>query len=168
MSELGILRVKSKSRESLYMKIGGEGVEWKVINNILYIKSENKMIGYLNADSPFDKDGWYCTKDLIQQKDDFIKIVGRESDVINVGGLKFLPAEVEKVCLEYKGVIHAKVIGKINPITGQHSEVIIEKSDHELNENEFRGYLKDNLPRHMVPLRITFKKITLSHRFKKL
>ena len=48
--------------------------------------------------------------------DNFIKIIGRESDVINVGGLKFLPAEVEKVCLEYKGVIHAKVIGKSNAI----------------------------------------------------
>lgn len=168
MSELGILRVKSESRDSLYMKIGGEGVEWKVINKILYIKSKNKMIGYLNADSPFDNDGWYCTKDVVEQKDDLIKIVGRESDVINVGGLKFLPAEVEKVCLEYKGVIHAKVIGKSNPITGQHSEVIIEKSDYELNEKKLLYYLKDNLPRHMVPLRIIFKKIELSHRFKKL
>ena len=96
MSELGILRVKSESRQSLYMKIGGEGVQWKVINNMLYIKSENKMIGYLNASSPFDENGWYCTKDLIEQKDDLIKIVGRANDVINVGGLKFLPAEVEK------------------------------------------------------------------------
>ena len=168
MSELGILRVKSESRQSLYMKIGGEGVQWKVINKILYIKAENKMIGYLNADSPFDKDGWYCTKDLIQQKDDLIKVIGRESDVINVGGLKFLPAEVEKVCLEYQGVAHVKVIGKSNPITGQHPEVIVEKSGDEFNEKEFLKYLKDNLPRHMVPLRILFKKIELSHRFKKL
>ena len=55
MSELGILRVKSESRQSLYMRIGGEGVEWKAINNMLYIKSQNRMIGYLNAESPFDK-----------------------------------------------------------------------------------------------------------------
>ena len=168
MSELGILRVKSESRQSLYMKIGGEGVEWKVINNILYIKSENRMIGYLNADSPFDNNGWYCTKDLIKQKNELIKIVGRESDVINIGGLKFLPAEVEKVCLEYKGVIHAKVFGKNNPITGQHSEVIIEKSDDEFNEKEFQNYLKQNLPKHMIPMRFLYKKIALSHRFKKL
>ena len=168
MSELGILRVKSESRQSLYMRIGGEGVEWKAINNMLYIKSQNRMIGYLNADSPFDNEGWYCTKDLIKQKEDLIKIVGRESDVINVGGLKFLPVEVEKVCLEYKGVIHAKVIGKNNPITGQHAEVIIEKSHAEFNEKKFLVYLKNNLPKHMVPLRIIFKKIELSHRFKKL
>ena len=168
MSELGILRVKSESRESLFMKIGGEGIEWKVINNMLYIKSKNKMIGYLNANSPFDKDGWYCTKDLIKRKDDLIKVIGRSSDVINVGGLKFLPAEVEKVCLEYKGVIHAKVIGKINPITGQHPEVIIEKSNDKFNEKNFHNYLKDNLPRHMIPLRILFQKVELSHRFKKL
>ena len=126
------------------------------------------MIGYLNANSPFDKDGWYCTKDLIKRKDDLIKVIGRSSDVINVGGLKFLPAEVEKVCLEYKGVIHAKVIGKINPITGQHPEVIIEKSNDKFNEKNFHNYLKDNLPRHMIPLRILFQKVELSHRFKKL
>ena len=113
-------------------------------------------------------EGWYCTKDLIKQKDNLIKIIGRESDVINVGGLKFLPVEVEKVCLEFKGVIHAKVIGKNNPITGQHAEVIIEKSDFEFNEINFLIYLKDNLPKHMVPLRVIFKKIELSHRFKKL
>ena len=34
MSELGIVRVKSESSNSLFMKIGGEGVETKVMNNV--------------------------------------------------------------------------------------------------------------------------------------
>ena len=53
MSELGIVRVKSESRDSLFMKIGGEGVEIKIDNNVLMIRSETRMIGYLNAKSPF-------------------------------------------------------------------------------------------------------------------
>ena len=46
------------------------------------------------------------------KKDGFIKIIGRESDVINVGGLKSMPAEVEKVCLKFKVIIHAKALGR--------------------------------------------------------
>ncbi len=168
MSELGIFRVKSKNRNSLYMKIGGEGLEWKVVDNILYIRSKNRMIGYLNAKSPFNAEGWYCTKDIVVQENDYIKVVGRESDVINVGGLKFMPSEVEKVCLEFDGVIHAKAIGKENPITGQHVELILEKSENSFNKDIFASFLKEKLPKHMFPLRISYEKINLSHRFKKL
>tara|TARA_B100000242_G_C43053036_1_gene492135 strand:+ start:1235 stop:2530 length:1296 start_codon:yes stop_codon:yes gene_type:complete len=168
MSELGILRVKSRNRNSLFMKIGGEGVEWKVIDNILYIKAANRMIGYLNAKSPFNAEGWYCTKDIVDKENDYIKVVGRESDVINVGGLKFMPSEVEKVCLEFDGVIHAKAIGKENPITGQHVELILENSENGFNKVIFASFLKEKLPKHMVPLRILYEKINLSHRFKKL
>ena len=57
MSELGIVRVKSEARESLFMKIGGEGVETRVVDNVLEIRSQTRMLGYLNADSHFDKDG---------------------------------------------------------------------------------------------------------------
>ena len=37
MSEIGIVRVKSESRNSLYMKVGGEGVETKIMDGILHI-----------------------------------------------------------------------------------------------------------------------------------
>ena len=85
MSELGILRIKSFARDSLFMKIGGEGVETNIIENTLYIKAKNRMLGYLNAKSPFDKNFWYCTKDLVQTgDDDYLKIIGRDNEVINV------------------------------------------------------------------------------------
>ncbi len=54
MSEMGIVRVKSEARDSLFMKVGGEGVETKVVDNVLQIRSQTRMLGYLNADSPFD------------------------------------------------------------------------------------------------------------------
>ena len=43
MSELGIVRVKSEARDSLYMKIGGEGVETRVVNGVLQIRSQTRM-----------------------------------------------------------------------------------------------------------------------------
>ena len=99
MSELGILRVKSESRNSLFMRIGGEGVKTKIDDNVLYIKSDSRMIGYLNAESPFDEEGWYNTKDIVEVKDQMIKVTGRTTEVINVGGLKFMASEVERVAL---------------------------------------------------------------------
>ena len=49
MSELGIVRVKSEARDSLFMKVGGEGVETRTVDGVLQIRSANRMLGYLNA-----------------------------------------------------------------------------------------------------------------------
>ena len=168
MSELGILRVKSESRNSLFMKVGGEGVSTKIVDDVLYIMSETRMIGYLNADSPFDENGWYNTKDIVERKGDFIKVTGRTTEVINVGGLKFMASEVERVALAYDGVNHVKVYSKQNPITGEHAEMNIEPNSSDFDISKFRVYLKEKLQNHMVPRKISISKISVGHRFKKL
>lgn len=168
MSELGILRVKSESRNSLYMKIGGEGVEYKVIDDILFIRSKTRMVGYLNAASPFDEEGWYNTKDIVEAKGDMIKVTGRTTEVINVGGLKFMASEVERVALDYGGVKFVKVFPKQNPITGEHAEMEIQLNDEQFDLKLYKKFLNDNLQSHMVPRRIHIKKLSIGHRFKKL
>ena len=173
MSELGILRIKSKSRNSLFMKIGGEGVEIKTINGILFIKSNNRMLGYLNAKSPFDEKGWYCSKDIVEKdKDGYLKITGRDSDVINIGGLKFLPSQVELECLKIKNVKFAKAYGVPNPITGEYLELNIQLENKEVDIEQVKktilSNLRQKLPKHMIPSKIKFNEQLLSHRFKKL
>tara|TARA_A100001015_G_C15034910_1_gene735551 strand:- start:23 stop:1090 length:1068 start_codon:yes stop_codon:yes gene_type:complete len=86
LTEFSVLRLKSKSRNSLFFKIGGEGLETKIIEKTLYLKSKYRMEGYLNADDPFDRNGWYNTKDVVEQDGEYIKIIGRNTDVVNVGG----------------------------------------------------------------------------------
>lgn len=168
MSELGIVRVKSRSRDSLFMRIGGEGVKTRIVNGVLHIHSETRMLGYLNSPSPFDEEGWYDTKDLVEEKDGYFRIIGRMSEVINVGGLKFMASEVERVALEYPDVELAKAIGKPNPITGEHVELQIQpKNGVELSKADLKAYLVDNLQQHMVPRRITIETITVGHRFKR-
>ena len=168
MSELGIVRVKSISRDSLYMKIGGEGVETRVRNNILEIRSKTRMLGYLNAESPFDSDGWYNTKDIVEQRDDAYRVVGRISEVINVGGLKFMASEVERIVLQFPGVELAKVVAKNNPITGQHVELSIQAKDEPLiDKGALKKFIEDRLPKHMVPKRIKIGTVDVGHRFKR-
>jgi len=172
MSEIGILKIKSESNKSLWIKIGGEGVEKKIINKVLYLKTENKMIGYLNNKSPFDKAGWYNTNDLVETRQDgFIKIVGRNSQVISVGGLKILPSEIERIALKNKNIKYCKAYGKNNPITGQHVEIIceIKKNDQDTEKiaNELKKSFKKELQEGFVPLRIKFQRIKISYRYKK-
>tara|TARA_B100000963_G_C22624843_1_gene671799 strand:- start:841 stop:2136 length:1296 start_codon:yes stop_codon:yes gene_type:complete len=168
MSELGIVRVKSEARNSLFMKVGGEGVETRVIDNVLEIRSKTRMLGYLNAESPFDSDGWYNTKDIVEERNGFYKVTGRISEVINVGGLKFMPSEIERVALQFENVEHAKAEGKPNPITGQHVELTIQPaSNQDVNKADLKDFLNSQLPNHMMPKRLKFSSISVGHRFKK-
>jgi len=50
------------------------------------------------------------------------KVTERTSETINVGGLKFIASEVERVSLQFEGLELAKAEEKPNPITGQHIE----------------------------------------------
>jgi len=169
MSELGIVRVKSESKNSLFMKVGGEGVETRVVDNVLEIRSASRMLGYLNADSPFDEKGWFNTQDIIEVRGNYFKVTGRISEVINVGGLKFMASEVERVALEFEGIDFAKAKGKTNPITGQHVELIVQQSDHvQIDKTELKVFLSSRLGSHMVPKRLTISNIDVGHRFKKL
>jgi long-chain acyl-CoA synthetase len=168
MSELGIVRVKSAARNSLFMKVGGEGVKTRVINNILHIHSESRMLGYLNAPSPFDKDGWYDTKDVIEEENGEYKVIGRVSDVINVGGLKFMASEVERVALDFPNVSLVKAYPKQNPITGQHVELLVQPvPDGLIDKDALMTYLKSKLQPYMVPKRVRIEEISIGHRFKK-
>lgn len=170
MSELGILRVKSKSRDSLWMSVGGEGVETRVVGDVLQIRSSTRMLGYLNAASPFDNEGWYNTRDIVEvDSDGYIRVVGRDSEVINVGGLKFMASEVERHVLTYPTVSFAKAIARPNPITGEHVELEVQVEDEStFDSSALRAYLDERLPGHMRPRRIRIEKATINHRFKRM
>ena len=172
MSEIGILKIKSESNKSLWIKISGEGVKKKIVNKVLYLKTKNRMIGYINHKSPFDKSGWYNTRDVVEQRSDgFIKIVGRNSSIISVGGLKILPSEIERVALKNKNLKYCKAYGKANPITGQHVEIICEPRNFNQKNEELISELKESfsneLNQSFVPLKIKFRRIKISYRYKK-
>jgi long-chain acyl-CoA synthetase len=168
MSELGIVRVKSEARDSLYMKVGGEGVETRVVNSVLQIRSSSRMLGYLNAQSPFDAEDWYDTKDVVDVKDDYYKVTGRISDVINVGGLKFMASEIERIVLNFPNVSLVKVTPKQNPITGQHVELTVQPNiEGAIDKYLLMDFLKEKLQKHMVPKRIRIEAVNIGHRFKK-
>ena len=119
LSELGVLPTRSAASDSLWLQVGGVGCETRIVDNMLWIRSETAMMGYLNAPSPFDAEGWYNTQDAVEVQGPYVRILGRTSDIINVGGHKVYPVEVENVLLEMDNIREATVWGQANPITGQ-------------------------------------------------
>ena len=170
MSELGILRVKSVARNSLWMHVGGEGVETKIVDGVLKIRSENRMIGYLNANSPFDDEGWYDTKDLVEVcKDGAIRISGRTTEWINIGGEKVLPETIEQAALEHPDILHAQAKGVENPITGQYIELLCQPREQaKIDKKAMKYWLKERLPAAFIPQRIKLGDVNVTHRFKKI
>ena len=89
-SETGIIKTISKSSDSLLVKFDDPNQKIKIIDGELWIKSKTKVSGYLNHNNKsFTQDGWFKTGDLVQEyKDGFYKIIGRKSEMINIGGEK--------------------------------------------------------------------------------
>ncbi len=172
LSEIGILRSKSRSNDSLWVKVGGEDYETKVANDILYIKAKTAMLGYLNRPSPFDNDGWFNTQDKVEIDGEWIKILGRTTDIINVGGQKVYPAEVESVLLEMDNINDVSVSSKDNPIMGKIVAARINlKDDEPVNslKKRIRKYCKNRLEAFKIPAYIEItKKKQISDRFKKV
>lgn len=171
LSELGIMSTKSESSDSLWMKIGGDGYETKIVDDILYIRARSAMIGYLNAPSPFDEEGWFNTKDKVEVKGDYIRILGRTTDLINVGGEKVYPNEIESVLLAFDGVKDVYVYGEPNPITGQSviaSVCVEDENNNREYMKQLRKYCKENLEAYKRPVsyRLTTKAF-YGERFKK-
>jgi len=164
MIELGVMRAKSRSAESLWVKLGGEGYDLRVVDGILQVKAQSAMLGYLNAPSPFTSDGYFITGDRVEQDGEYLRILGRDSDLINVGGQKVYPAEVETVILELPEVADVAVYGERNILTGSIVCADVTPAG-EHDSNALRILIKRHcaavLQPYMVPVRINFPTASL-------
>jgi len=158
LSELGVLRTRSREG-TLWVQLTGEGYETQIRDGILWIRTPTSMLGYLNAPDKFDADGWFCTEDAVEVDGDYMRILGRTSDLINVGGRKVYPAEVEEVLLDLPNVRDVAVFGKANPLTGQIVAARINLiSPEPLDEfkRRMRQFCKDRLPSYKIPVHVEF------------
>ena len=157
LSELGILQSKSRDADSLWVRIGGEGFETRVVDGVLHVKARSSMLGYLNAPSPFTEDGWFNTNDVVEVDGEYVRILGRKSDIINVGGEKVYPAEVENVIQELDEVAEVTVYGEKNAITGQIVCADV-TAVSPLDKSELvalvKHHCREKLQRYKVPVRV--------------
>tara|TARA_X000000368_G_scaffold177679_1_gene140125 strand:- start:2708 stop:4045 length:1338 start_codon:yes stop_codon:yes gene_type:complete len=170
-SETGIVKTVSKSSDSLFFKINDSEQDFKIVDNELYLKSKTSVDGYLNHDSSsFKYDGWYATGDIVvQDSEGFIKIIGRKNKIINVGGLKVLPSEIEEVINEVEGVLDCSVYSEENIITGN---IVCVKIYTDLkNTINLKKHIKkkciSELDKYKRPVKFTFNELKINKRGKK-
>lgn len=173
LSELGILATQSRDSASKWMKIGGDGFELKVRDGTLWIRSEQAMLGYLNAPSPFDEDRWYNTGDRVEVDGDYFQILGRESEIINVAGEKVFPIEVESYLLTLANVRDVVVREKRSPVVGQMiwAEFVLDQHEEPASfKKRIIEQCQGNLSPYKVPGFITIASCDslVGSRFKKI
>ena len=170
--ELGVLSLKSENKHSLWFKVIKDGYDIRVVDGILQIKAESAMLGYLNADSPFTKDGWFITGDQVQQNGEYIKIMGRKSEIINIGGEKVYPQEVENIIQDMKNVVEVIVYAEKNYLIGNILCAKVRLSNDE-DRKTFMGRLKihckGKIDKYKIPIKIIIvNSIQYNERYKKV
>jgi len=155
MSELGVLRSRSRDSTSLWLKFTGEEFQTKVVDGTLWVKADTAMLGYLNAPNAFDADGWLDTQDAVEVDGDYLRILGRTSDLINVGGQKVYPAEVESALLPLDNVDDVAVFGKPHPMMGQIVAARFKLKQPEaldLFKRRMNAFARERLAKYQIPV----------------
>jgi acyl-coenzyme A synthetase/AMP-(fatty) acid ligase len=131
----------------------------------LYLRSGGVALGYLGetADTVKDAEGFVDTGDIVEQRGDRFYFLGRRNGVINVGGLKVYPEEVEASINRHPAVQNSCVRAARNPIMGAIvvADVVLRErasettSPHEI-EAQILTACRESLSRHKVPARLHF------------
>jgi acyl-coenzyme A synthetase/AMP-(fatty) acid ligase len=140
------------------------GVEMKVEDGSLRIRSRRTAHGYVghNAAALADDDGFIDTGDMVELRGDRYYFVGRRGGIINVGGLKVHPEEVEAVINRHLGVRMSRVRSRKSPITGAIvvADVVLADSTDRARaqtiKNDIVADCRQSLAPHKVPAMITF------------
>ncbi|MBT1513050.1 fatty acid--CoA ligase family protein [Bradyrhizobium sp. SRL28] len=141
-----------------------DGVEMKVIDGSLRIRSHRTAHAYIGADAPplADAEGFVDTGDMVELRGERYHFVGRRGGIINIGGLKVHPEEIEAVINGHESVRMSRARSRKSPITGAIVVADIVLADgadagrQETIRTEILGRCKDSLAAYKVPAVIRF------------
>jgi len=127
---------------------------------MIEVRGPNVFKGYWNMPektaAEFRKDGFFITGDLgTQDKDGYLRIVGRGKDLIITGGLNVYPREIESLLDEIPGVEESAVVGLPHEDFGEGvTAFLVAKNGAMLHEEQVLQCLRDRLARFKLPKRV--------------
>ena len=169
MSEAGLLTVNLPS------KMGSVGIP--VIDSLevidengnkqkpykkgeIVIQGESVFSGYENDPDENRKafiDGWFKTGDIgYLDNEGYLYLTGRKTELINKGGEKISPAEIDNALMTYPSVKSAMAFRVQDPVLGEDIAAMVVTDDPNISEEELRRYLLERLISFKVPKRIYF------------
>jgi acyl-coenzyme A synthetase/AMP-(fatty) acid ligase len=143
---------------------GRDGVDMKVVDGSLRIRSKRAAHAYVgrNAAALTDADGFVDTGDMVELRGDRYYFVGRRGGIINVGGLKVHPEEIEAVINRHPEVRMSRAKSRRSPITGGIvvADVVLADSGDAARVETVRAEIlaecRAGLAAHKVPAMIRF------------
>jgi acyl-coenzyme A synthetase/AMP-(fatty) acid ligase len=150
-----------------FVDAGGE-VELRVEDGSLRVRSSRTAVRYVGHDTIrlFDENGFVDTDDMVELHGDRYFFKGRRAGVINIGGMKVHPEEVESVINLHSAVRMSLVTARRNPIMGNIivARVVLKGSAEEMElgarlaalRNEILAACRERLERYKVPATIDF------------
>ncbi len=166
-TEAGVGFAVNDGREGFPASLIGpnrDGVEMKVVDGSLRIRSTRTAHGYVGARAPAltDADGFVDTGDMVELRGDRYHFVGRRGGIINIGGLKVHPEEIEAVINGHASVRMSRARSRKSPITGAIvvADVVLadgtEAGRKEAIGSEILAQCRAALAAHKVPAMIRF------------
>jgi len=141
-------------------------VDLKVEDQSLRVRSSRTAWRFLGKHAPalLDSAGFVDTGDIVEVRDGRYYFLGRASGLINVGGLKVYPEEIEAVLNRHPAVRMSCVHARRNPITGSLvvADVVLKENVGSIDstvpelKDELLRICRDMLPRHKVPALLNF------------
>ena len=128
----------------------------------LCVKGTCVTNGYLNkpevTKEAFDSEGWFHSGDIAYMDEDgFAYVVDRKKDMINVGGEKVFPSEVEDMMLDHPQIKDLVIVGIPDEIKGEAPKAFIQLQEGETaTEAEIREYCKSKMAPYKVPVAVQF------------
>ncbi|MGH8849926.1 MAG: non-ribosomal peptide synthetase [Casimicrobiaceae bacterium] len=123
----------------------------------IVVKGPEVFEGYENdgeASRAAFRDGWFRTGDTGRiDRDGFLYLSGRRSDIVNRGGVKIAPGEIEAVLARHPQVIEAAAFAVVHPTLGQDVAAAVVLRQR-VSESELRSFLRGHLPVFKIPARI--------------
>ena len=120
------------------------------------VKGPSLMLGYYKereATAQKIRDGWLHTGDMgVKDADGYLRITGRLSDMIIVGGFNTYPAEIEDFYLRHPKILDVSIVGVPDPVLGEVvMAFVIPKAGVTLTPQEVRDFAKDRIANFKVP-----------------
>ncbi|MFN8516266.1 MAG: long-chain fatty acid--CoA ligase [Thermomicrobiales bacterium] len=128
----------------------------------IVVRGENIMVGYWNNKEASDEalhGGWFHTGDIATiDGEGYYTIVDRKKDMINAGGFKVWPREVEELLYKHPAVQEAAVVPMPDPYAGERPVAYVSlKQGQAATEQELIGYCKERLASFKAPVRVEFR-----------